>query len=69
VAVLGTPVLDAPELDAHVLDAQVLAVAWPSGGGAEEPFCMTSVVNTDCVTPMPCRHCCPCARMAIFLWP
>jgi hypothetical protein len=56
-AVLGTPVLDASELEAQVLDAQVLAVAWPSGGGLEEPFRTASVVNAGCATPTPRRRC------------
>jgi hypothetical protein len=62
--VLGAPVLDAPELE-----ALVLAVAWPGGGGLEEPCRTASVVNAGCATPSPRRRCCPCARTAIFLRP
>jgi hypothetical protein len=62
-------VLGAPELEAQVRDAQVLAVAWPSGGGAEEPFRTASVVNAGCATPTPRRRCCPCARTTISLRP
>jgi hypothetical protein len=60
---------DAEVLGAPELEALVLAVAWPSGGGLEEPFRTVSVVKAGCATPTPCRHCCPCARTAIFLRP
>jgi hypothetical protein len=62
-------VLGAPVLEALVLDAQVLAVAWPSGGGLEQPFRTASVENAGCTTPTPRRRCCLCARMAISLRP
>jgi hypothetical protein len=63
------PALGAQVLDAQVLEAQVLGVAWPSGGGLEQPFGMLSVENAGCATPMPRRRCCPCTRTAISLRP
>jgi hypothetical protein len=67
--VLDALELEAMVLDAQVLDAQVLAMAWPSGGGLEQPFRTASVENAGCATPTSRRRCRPCARTTISIRP